>query len=71
MKYGDFPKKEEGSDLQKKFLDNFFGFAGKKMSIAMTKLGLDKINDIRFALKVSGHFYGISRNLCRFKKIPM
>jgi UDP:flavonoid glycosyltransferase YjiC (YdhE family) len=46
-----FAENEVGLDLQKKFLDNFFRFAGKKMSLALRKFGLDEIEDIRFALK--------------------
>lgn len=46
-----FSENEEGRELQKKFLDNFFGFAGIKMSRAMAKFGLANIEDIRIALK--------------------
>lgn len=46
-----FSENEAGRDLQKKYLDNFFRFAGKKLSLALTKFDLDKIDDIRFALK--------------------
>ena len=46
-----FMQDEEGRELQKKSLDNFFGFAGTKMSRAMAKFGLAKIEDIRIALK--------------------
>lgn len=42
---------EAGIGLQKKYLDNFFGFAGIKASRAMTKFGLAKIEDIRITLK--------------------
>lgn len=46
-----FSENEEGIDLQKKFMDNFFRFAGKKASLALVKFGLEKIDDIRLALK--------------------
>lgn len=46
-----FSENEEGQELQKYYLDNFFRFAGKKMSLALTKFGLNKISDIRYALK--------------------
>jgi UDP:flavonoid glycosyltransferase YjiC (YdhE family) len=46
-----FSENETGRDLQKTLLDNFFRFAGIKTSLAWTKFGLDKIDDIRFALK--------------------
>ncbi len=46
-----FSQNETGYELQKKFLTNFFGFAGIKMSRAMAKFGLAKIDDIRMAFK--------------------
>lgn len=46
-----FHEDEAGAELQRKFLDNFFRFAGKKFSLAMTQFGLAKIEDIRYALK--------------------
>lgn len=46
-----FSENETGKELQKYYLDNFFGYAGKKMSLALTKFGLDEINDIRYTLK--------------------
>jgi UDP:flavonoid glycosyltransferase YjiC (YdhE family) len=46
-----FRENEAGIELQEKFLTNFFRFAGKKLSLALTKFGLDPIADIRFALK--------------------
>lgn len=42
---------EAGIELQKKYLDNFFKFAGIKASRAMATFGLAKIDDIRIALK--------------------
>ncbi len=46
-----FSEHDEGKDLQKKYLDNFFQFAGHKTSLVLRKFGLDKIDDIRLALK--------------------
>jgi hypothetical protein len=46
-----FSENEGGSEVQKKFLGNFFRFAGKKYSLALTQLGLTKIDDIRITLK--------------------
>lgn len=46
-----YNKNEAGIGLQKKYLDNFFEFAGIKASRAMAKFGLAKIDDIRIALK--------------------
>ncbi len=46
-----FDHNDEGIGLQEKFLDNFFRFAGNKTSLALSKFGLRKIEDIRYALK--------------------
>jgi hypothetical protein len=46
-----FAENDPGIELQKKFLDNFFRFAGKKVSLASAKFGLASIYDIRYALK--------------------
>ncbi len=46
-----FADQEAGSALQKQLLDNFFRFAGKKLSLALRKLELDVVDDIRAALK--------------------
>ncbi len=46
-----FFKDEKGINLQKSILDNFFRYAGNKMNIALSKFGLTKIDDIRYALK--------------------
>ena len=46
-----FAENDPGIELQQKYLENFFRFAGMKTSLAFKKFGLDPINDIRFALK--------------------
>jgi UDP:flavonoid glycosyltransferase YjiC (YdhE family) len=46
-----FSENDAGIELQKRFLDNFFRFAGKKVSRVLAQYGLAPIDDLRYALK--------------------
>jgi hypothetical protein len=46
-----FAENDPGIELQKKFLENFFRFAGKKVSRALAQFGLAPLDDIRYVLK--------------------
>lgn len=46
-----FSDNDPGRESQKQFLENFYKFAAKKFSLALTEFGLPKIDDIRFTLK--------------------
>lgn len=46
-----FKGDEPDANLQQTFLNNFFRFAGKKLSLALKKFGLTAIDDIRCVLK--------------------
>ncbi len=42
---------ENGSEVQRQLMDNFFRFAGRKFSLSLKEFGLPKIEDVRMALK--------------------
>ena len=46
-----FGKGDAGIDLQRENINGFYQYAGAKLSLALTSLGLDRISDIRQMLK--------------------